>query len=470
MILFLQFTITDSRVFSLIDLGQLTKPRWPSPTPFREFVRGTGSIVERSKKGLDTWVGENFICKIKSGMRFSDDNHFSNGVLVKNISKHLYANEHYILTKYEMVFDVKLPIGKNLLGYELLKTLVDELLLAKVKIRFNGKDEDVNISDLPEALIEFHYQNTTKTDVSITGLGKNHILKCTPQLYFYLENNEKSVKLGKNYNQIAEIPGFAMLFGAWHNHKNNPFRIWVHQRNSKSHRFSKNRETRMMIMRLHSEYECLNNIFLAISQGIINVAARSSISDELQDYFNVAIRRFLYDSADLGYNLWSKKYFDYFNKIYAKASPGELDIIRKKINTFNFRINIDHKTIEFLTQNYTVNKYENHNSTIISQGDNNQVSNNHVTQNINSEIAPIDFENLVIELQAAINRAQSEATGTAEIKEILALSEAHDAAVQKDQSKVLTALKSCGKFALDIANKMTASILVELLKNPTAFS
>src|SRR5687768_13125168 len=99
MVIFLQYTFTDLRSFTDFRASLLIKPAWPNPTPFKEFFRGTGQIVERKKYGIEGWVGENFICKIRHSIRFST---FENEtILIKNVGKHFYASEDFVLSKYE---------------------------------------------------------------------------------------------------------------------------------------------------------------------------------------------------------------------------------------------------------------------------------------------------------------------------------------------------------------------------------
>ena len=468
MILFLQYTITDSRYFSSHQPELLNKPHWPSPKPFGEFVRSAGPIIERNKQGLSSWVGENFICRIRNGIRFPKRVYLSNGTQVNNIAKHLYASEHYVLTKYEFVFNIKLPGGEGKVGYDLLKVLVNELLSTSVNIKIGQGYEQIKLSQLARKLLQFHYENTTANEYRTLSTGFVNLVACTPQLYFYLDKNERIVKLSSNYKKIANISNIADLYGAWHDHKNNPFRIWVHHRIKRTILVTENRELRMTIMRLHSEYECLKNLFGAISKGLVIVEKRSPLSDALQSYFNTAIRTFLYDESDLEFKSWTKNFFNYFSKIFTKASPGELERIRYNIQQFEFRRNIENKTINFIEKiEFVENKFENSNSTILSQGNNNDVHNNQLVQNVGTSTTQIDFKELLKQLSLVLEKAQQEATTTDQRKSIVALSEAEDAAKKNDRKGVIAALKTGGKWMADVASKLTATIVVELIKAHT---
>jgi len=467
MILFLQFTITDTRYFSDFRRELLSKPIWPSPRPFAEFVRNAGRIVERSKGGQEGWVGENYICEIKRGIKFSKQN-LSNGVSVNNISKHMFASEHYVLTKYEFVFNVKTNELGTSITYDLMKGLINQFLLSTVSIKLNGIMQNVPVNQLQAALMDFHYQNSTVNALKNDQLGFKHLMYCTPQLYFYLDRNETAKGLARNYKHIANIFNIAELYGAWHDHRNNPFRLWVHRRITNSARELKNRELRMKIMRLHSEYECLKNIFNAISDGLILPRERSDVSEELQRYFNTAIRTFLLDEQNLEYQSWTPGFFDYFSKVFSQSAPGELERIKDQIN--HFRPNIKNKAINFyLDIKFVNNKFENTNSNILSQGDNNIVQNNQVIQQANEHDTEIDFAKLLDELKRVIEGAKKNAKTTEDFQAVAALSEVKDAAEKKNPGGVVSVLKRSGKILYDVATKFTASFLVELLKAHMAF-
>ncbi|WP_313491685.1 hypothetical protein [Sphingobacterium multivorum] len=465
MILFLQFTVTDTRYFSPYRADILTKPEWPSPRPFREFVRNSGKIIERGKGGQSSWVGENFICEINRGIIIERCT-LPSGATLSNLAKHLYAGEHYLLAKYEFVFNLKISNTKLKIDQNLLKQLINEVLAVEIKIKLDGKVMKVPINQLQNPLKRFHYKNITIKEKADQYIGLTHLRMCTPQLYFYLDNNEFPAKIGNNYKRIADIHNIAKLYGSWHNHKSNPFRVWIHHRLSNSQRIIQNRELRMTIMRLHSEYECLKNLINGLSNGLITTAERTLESDQLQKYFNLAIRTFLQEEKNIEFKTRSNGFFDYFSKVFAHAAPGELERLKRNIE--HFRINIKNKIINYYKEaKFVSNKFENHNSTILVQGTGNVVKDNQVIQQVGQAIEKIDFEKLIGELAQILPVAQSEAKTTEDFQSVLALSQAKDAAEKKDKNGVLKALEGVGKFVEDVATKFTAAVLVELLKSHT---
>jgi hypothetical protein len=97
------------------------------------------------------------------------------------------------------------------------------------------------------------------------------------------------------------------------------------------------------------------------------------------------------------------------------------------------------------------------------------VHSNNVAQQVNSQNANLNFEQLVEELTKVLSEAKNEAKSTEEFNSLAAISEAKDAASNKDGSGVINALKKGGKFVADVASKFAASALVELIKSNTSF-
>lgn len=467
MILFLQFTITDTRKFSNYRDQVLKNPQWPNPKPFGQFVRAAGSIVERKKGGLSGWIGENFICQINNSIKFPAKIPFTNGVTASNVSKHMYANGTYVLTKYEFVFNIRTKNLGTQVTYDTMKTIINELLLSQVQLRLKGKIIELPVHEMPEALCEFHYQNSTLRDSTKYGdsEGRQNILSCTPQCYFYLEKGEFSTGLDKNFTHIPNFSKVARLFGGWHDHRKSAFRIWIHQRQAKSPKVTENRQIRMQIMRLHSEYECLRNLLGAIMNKFIFVEERSAVSDDLQEYFNTAIKSFLIDEQNVNYLSWKKHFLNYFSKVYALASKGESENLRSQIDSFNFRANIKNKVLTLHQTFYMSEKtFNNFNSPVASQGDNNIVQVNHVGSSSAKDGQDINFDELIEELTQLIAHQRDSASTTEDFQALSALSQVRDAAEKKDSNAVVTALKVGGKVLYEVGTKFTANLLIELMK------
>ncbi|MCX2430544.1 hypothetical protein [Pedobacter sp. GR22-10] len=470
MIIFLQYTLTDLRAFTDQNPFVLVKPNWPSPTPYQQFVRGTGQVIQRRKRGLHGWVGENYICKIGKSVRFEKAIPLYEDKYIKPIFQHLYAGENQVLTKYEFVFRLNYEKWAKKLTYNDIRDIIGSLLNSMVHIRINGKYITCKVRELQKILPQLHFETSTNKHGRKAGMSA-YIDKCTPQLYIATEDDTVVVGLGKNFNNMSENQEDFDLYGAWHDHINNPYRVWV-QDDYAEVEGGFNRSLRMTIMRLHSEYECLKNIFRSINEKKIEVSQQTTQANELQRYLNRAIKTFLRSESSIVGLGGDANFLDYFSKVFSKAQPGELDELVEKIKEYEFRPNVENKTLNFIQQNHIEfmnNKFENDRSVILSQGDNNTVSGNTINQQNYELPADTDYEVLVAELADLKARAVPEAKSADDFKAVVAIAEAEEAAKKKDSKGLINALKAGGKFLVDVANKFSASVLVELLKQHSTF-
>jgi hypothetical protein len=468
MIIFLQFTLTDLRAFTLEAPFVLAKPTWPSPKPFAHFVRGTGQIIQRRNSGLHGWVGEHYICKIGKNIRFQNTISLNEGGRIKSIFKHVYASENQVLNKYEFVFDVQVGVQQTILDYNGFRDIVHRLLSSKAEVKINGTFVSCRVNELQGVLQKLHFEASTSKLGRSKG-NSHHILACTPQLYLVNEDDCRITGLDKNFKEVTDEVDGPELLGAWHDHKNKPFRLWVQRKLDQP---ELNRSLRMTIMRLHSEYECLRNIFQAIEEGQLPLEKETDPTDRLQMYLRKTIRTFLRAEDEISSQGGERNFLDYFSKIFSKAQPGELDGLIEKIKNADFRLAVEELTVNFIGNNnieFMKNKFENKNSVVLSQGDNNEVKDNTINQHNHTLPDSTDYAALLTQIEELKAKAVSVAKSGDDFKGLAAIADAEEAAKKKDGSGVVKALLTGGKFVVDVASKFSASLLVEILKQHSTF-
>lgn len=108
---------------------------------------------------------------------------------------------------------------------------------------------------------------------------------------------------------------------------------------------------------------------------------------------------------------------------------------------------------------------------MISGGQQGAVGDNAVahdfTMNSNSAIDDVDLAALTQQLSLIRQEAMAEAMKTGAPGDAIAagkIAEAEAAASAGDKEKAITSLKACGKWALELATKVGASLLENLLK------
>jgi hypothetical protein len=365
MMIFIQFAITDLRPFTALKERLLEEPSWPHPRLY-EFVRGSGQIIERTKLGLDNWISENNVCRIKEGIRFQTLR--TSYMEMSNVNKHqLSANSNHllgrqsVLCKYEFVFRVKtnFPVIRE----KDINQIFEEILGTEIYIkdRFYQKQR-ITLEHLASPLKELYIVNSTKHENADVADGsffkieehRKLLVSCVPQIYIYLDKGEK-LRTNTAVEKKKKGSPF-MLHTLFKKIHNRPFRIWIQEQRKDYKRVGgrPDRELRISILRLFAEVECLHNIFKAISKKLIDVDPKSEESDTLQDYLNTAIKTVLKERKSYEYGIVSAISVDYFQNLFFSFLPGTYDSLRQAIESFNFRKQIKQKVDLYITQNLNI--------------------------------------------------------------------------------------------------------------------
>ncbi|RYU92209.1 hypothetical protein EWM62_01885 [Mucilaginibacter terrigena] len=463
MVIFLQFSLVDFRSLAGLSENLLTSPSWPSPFPHKEFVRGSGPIIPRNKRGINNWIGENFICNIKKGVRMSYPIILpETGIKLKNVSKHQFSSENYILTKYEFVFVSNL---KNIeLNYIKLQKVISCILLSKIDVRNeNYKYTNTTFERISKSLKTLYLMTSSKTSKLDIQNQTKYIKECSPQLFFYLNSSEILKTNGKFIKPLCRENLYQFnLYGFWHNHNNKSLRIWIHQQRSKNNNNSFDRELRISFLRFHSEYESLKIIFKGISDNNIKISS-STQSDILQKYLNKAITTILKSEQNISYQDHEGIY-DYLKNLFLQFQPGELDLLKDKINNLNFRPQIEQKTINFINnfiEKSDMNITQNiSGSQVINQENSGAGTNTFNFQGIIND-KELNLKELNDELMLLLSINKSENNDSIVTHNVEEMKKATD---NNDPKTFLKHLENCGKWILDVGTKISVPLIVEIIK------
>lgn len=464
MVIFLQYTLTDLRAFSPESGLLLSRPAWPSPIPFKEFVRGTGQIVVRNKLGVDSWVGENYICKIRNGIRVNQKILSKSGLVLKNVGKHLYANKKYILLKYEFAYSVKMTNPQ--IDGKVLDEIIKTMQQSNVSFKINENQHTIPLSSFYKMAKQFHVKSSTLQSTNNLTKHTKYIIPCSPQIYFLLDKGEKFIDTKSKINLISKEGNFFKLYGGWFNNAGNPLRIWVHERSTIPSYVATNRNLRISIMRIHSELGCFSNIFQAITVGLFTITPRSKQSDDLQRYLNYAINTFLNEENTVNFQSGENSFTDYYAKLFSRFQPGELNKLKTHIRSIDFRPQIEQKTFNFINNKFDVmnNKYEANNSQIGAMGDNAKSEGN--TFNQQNAIIPsnIDYGIVTTELAKLKHVLLQNASSSEHYNAIAEVSNAEVASKEKNDKNIVKHLLAGGKWVFDFATKVGVSVVADIIK------
>lgn len=458
MLVFLQFTLSDLRPFTDGSSDMLIKPNWPDPDIDGDFVRNAGSIIERKGQGVGSWVGEGRICKLGKGISIKR-NKISSKISIRNFSKHCYTSGQKVLTKYEFVFSVS--GGPKAISSGFIHAVADAIFKSEVQLKSGKKHYVHYVYELARVLKRFHIEATTlfgkHTDVKLL----DYVLHSSPQLYFYLDLDEQ-LELGfRDFKLISET--HFNLWGSWRRIENQMVRFWLHERLTVSSLINENRNTRITIMRIHSEFECLRNIFKAISLRLLNVTPFSNASNSLQEYFNISISTFLKEKRELQGN--TENFFDYFSQLTAKFRPGELTTIVNQIKAFNFRRQIEDKTLNYINIEELIMGNKNifgDNVNVGAIGNNNNLQNLEQTVNVGA-FKDEDYTALVVEIQNLKNTMIEQNVSSPSVTQIL--TDAEIAVANKNDKNILESLKKGGLWLFDFAGRVGSTLVAAILKD-----
>jgi hypothetical protein len=466
MIIFIQFTLTDQRSFAKIDSTILKKPAWPSPNPFKEFVRGSGQIIIRKGGGLDNWIGENYICRINKGIKIKNVEIKRIESTLKNISKHQYSSEGGILTEYEFVFQI---VGKKqIVTRKIVEEIIDNLLNAETLIRNTDYTySNTTLRKCIKDLKTFHLVTTTKGKGDVAVADQKYLDFCTPQIYIFLKRNETlDITEGeiKNLTKTSDSP--FSLYTYLKNINNNPYRVWIHKEKSiETSTVELNRSLRISLLRIHAEYECLNNVFENISNGLIKVSAKTAESDKLQFYINNTISSITKQKESVEIDFGEANSIEYFKNLFYRSKPGDHETLIRKIKEFNFRPQIENKTVVYINNLEVMeNKYKIDHSQVGAIGDGAKSDNNQFQQTNYTIPNNLDYDKLVVELNELKNHINSQPDLPQKEEIVKNIEDAEKEAVSKNGNGVVKYLKMGGKWIFDTATKIGISLVTELLK------
>lgn len=384
--------------------------------------------------------------------------------ILKNTGKHQYVAEGRILNKYEFVFVSRHGFGT--VNVELLKQLIFEIQKIPVLVRGIKFDHvSTEIGRLAPALENFHIAGTTSNKYINNPGHHGHLFMCTPQIYMVLDDSETiQLPLKKRLNENDPDQPYE-LYTSLDRFGGQVYRTWIYK-GTPGDEIHK-RHLRISVMRFHSEYECLRNLLRAISKGRVEVKPFSAESDALQKYFKKAIATFLDAESEVRSQTGNDQFINSTVNLFDRLHPGEVEQLRGQIEGFNFRPQIEQKTINIIENYYEKIDVMNDKSISIT-GDNNQANTGDFSsqhQQVNYYLPPdLDYDKLQEELEALKKEMQSSAGTPEEYTALANVAAAEKEAKEKKGNKVVECLKKGGQWVMDVGTKIGVSLVTELLK------
>jgi len=453
MLIFLQFTLTNIRGLNQNVDELLHKPTWPLPDP-TQFVRGTGKIRPRRKKGLRSWVHEGYLCDVKKGLS-APTIYPGAEIQLKNVYRNFYSGDEQVLNRYEFVFRTS-KIEAKVSDYHI-NQILGILAKTTLNIRLAGLQHSQSLFAISSNLRKFYRASSTFKAKQSAVQSLSDIKFCVPQIYLLLDEGEEVDEQTISLESISGPDKNYRLFTSWYEQAGQDFRLWLHERAAESAP-EVHRQLRISVQRIFSEHCCLKHVFASMNSGKIATIRGTKESDRLQSYFNTAISTFLKEEKRLHPSNELTGLSDEFSKIFDNFQPGELELLRQKILASDFRPAILDKT-KIIMSNYTFN-----NSQIGAAGD--QASSNNATFNQQTNSLPenTDYAVLATELKKLTDFLSAEAKTEEQQAAVTSITQAQLAAEQKDGNSLLHYVKEGGKWVFDTAVKIGVPVLSAIVK------
>lgn len=480
MVIYFQFPFADLRKFTSLTIKKLSKPLWPEVEPNKDFIRSFGLVIPRTKKGIEGWINENFICIAKRAIRFQSiipipfiNSYHSDLLKTELESRHFYSDGN-VVCKLEIVFSTKPAYTQ--FPADTIIDFINHIMDLPIRIKIPYKKEKVikNLHSIGNSIAELYFYSTTKKEdhkkIKENKLVRysDYIYPCQPVIFIQYNPMEHIQIL--NYatqvdtNQKMDIN----INHLWYRRDNRNARVWFMQVDESHKDIFNTRFLRMYLMRLHSEYEVLKKVFLAIEDEKILFNNDENITDDIQEYFNETtahINELNNKSNKFGID-------DNIGRIassfYDDVTPGQLETTLKKIKSYRIRKQVYEKTenIFYVFENgakMIKNEFTGdvNDGIVVQAGDGNIININKETRDFFNNV---DMIKLSAELDELRKQLKEKAVEPEQDVVVGNIASASKAAKNGDKNKLLEYLKKAGTWALDTAKDIGVKVAVEAIK------
>lgn len=469
MIVYLQFPLADIRLFLERETKKLPLPLWPSPTPYKEFVRSFGPVKVREKGGVRGWVGENEICNANRAFSFSSPCNYYNSRTKKNINFRCSARHFYFdglaVGKFEIIF-VSRPISLNL-SFQAFSNILNNILHSAIIISIPNEE------DIEKELIKASRPLEKMYQLASSYTNSYSLIK--EQRWVISGSNALVVEFGASEEiKISDVFEFIpipkkyniQLYHCWFRIDTVPVRLWLIKRlpGAKSQFVH---VLRLFLMRLNAEHECVKIVLAKIDSGEIPFNENTMASHFIQHYLNDATRKISRMDTKNEVRWETDRIGELARSSLDISNPGQLDSLLGKIKIANIRPQVFRKVENLVKQIYIEeqimgDKYNVGQAGAVGPNSHAHDMNfNQIWMQLDEEY---DLEKLADELSILRLAMKEKSTQPDHDIAIGEVSYAENAAREGDGPKSLEHLKKAGSWAFDIATKIGVTVAATALK------
>jgi hypothetical protein len=474
LISFLHYPVADLRIFQQGPTGILPKPVWPSPLPYTHFLRSIGQIKRRNRGGVAGWVGEEVICdarKALPGIEPAAPGTDERPDAALDTAKRFFYFDGLVVGKFEVV----LLTAPRVLDHHPVNAqrFAEQLLAGTARVRSRrGRIEAHPVTKAGPALARLYLRASTAKSFA-QPVSDDWVRPGAPCLILYYSRKERIQIPSRARKLPCRSARRVTVHQWWQQVENVGVRVFAIQRNRGASDTPRDgghpgtgtcRELRILLGRLHTEYECLRLVLEQVAAGGSTEDGVRADSEFFQHYLNEATRRF--KRADT----LSQKYFagqspvieTFASEMLEEMEPGGADRLLLKLKTLNIRPQILRKTEQVVKETPVCNVYNIYAPTG-AVGPGARADGTTLNQQV-IHVPGLNVEQLARELaqlRAALGAAPDDPRSRADLE---AVTHAELAAKSGDGSAAVRYLKSAGRWVLDAARDLSVEIAVKVLE------
>ncbi len=366
MLLSIHYPFTDLRRFFDVQTGVLTRPTWPAPDPYSEFVRSFGAIRNRRRGGIIGWVGESEVCEANRAFQFLEfpsdmfncefRRLFFDGLAVGRfevgVSNTVYTRDPGSCDDYEAFSFV----NENFLD------IVQYFLLLRIQFKFPHNAKISSTIGEAGTLLAKRYAYSTTSKNLVTNFNEQWVLAGSPLLFLEFHEYDGIEITHLNASHIiSDKSGEIKLYHAYIDYDGKLIPIWILKRKyfeyddyKDNHKgFVKARTLKLYLLRLHAENQCLRIVLRNMATARIPININSEATDRLQWYLNEATKRISRWENNTEKLISTNKFKEtdiamLVKDIEDKIVPGQRDALLNLLARENLRFNVKCKVYKYV--------------------------------------------------------------------------------------------------------------------------
>jgi hypothetical protein len=363
MLITFQFPLADTRAFLGSETNELNIPNWLAPLPDRDFVRHFGLLRRRPRGGLTGWIGESIICEADRAIRFKYMRPYKDSksdlVVPLKVAFRRFYFDGYAVGKFEVGFGAQ--IGTNRLSSRQTRELINHIFQLPVDLPNPTGDVTRSLFWLAgKELARLYEMSSSRTSTMYPDEYEMHGSQVKEgKLLIFVVHALKEMIQVPYFGKFIPIKWESSLAHYFVPFRGMQIRMWMVREGEYKEENDITRQIRIFLLRLHAEQECFRLILRSIAPGQINPPARSTASNTLQRYLNLATTRIsrLEKKADM----WSEaEVGELAREAEDYILPGERDALLEALKNIDVRRNIFHDVDEFMKKDinyYFIQEY-----------------------------------------------------------------------------------------------------------------